>query len=775
MLVIPGSIASSGRERDMQSIFKVAVMASTAPIMTLSSGAFAQESAPSRIPADEEIVVTAQKREQRLLDVPVAVSAVAAEDLIDQNLVSIRDFYTRVPGIQLSGNTTQDISLRGINAGGGTNPTVAILIDDVQFGSSTYLGRPPIPDLDPATLQRVEVLRGPQGTLYGASSLGGLIKYVTRDPSSTEWSGRAEIGVSSVADGGEGWSARGALNVPILADRIGASISAYYRDDPRYIDSITPAGTTVPDANRNVVWGGRAAVTISPVESLTLTGSALIQRREYAGSAAVAVCAGCSVAVGSSTPVVFDPRTVPNVRTVRSAVVPGTDKQELYTARATLDLGDIDLVSISAWGHSEQLNTTDSTSRFGPPLLENPAFGSPYPAGGTYLFGQPIVTYKFTQELRLQGVSAFADYLVGAFYTNERSLIQQTIDRTGAAPNVRIYDGNNASTYGEKAVFGDVTLHLGEKFDLQLGGRYAANEQTYRVSSTIAAPAQPIFGPGEDRLFTSKEDAITWLVTPTFRLAPDMMLFARVASGYRPGGPNTQTPGALPTFGADTVINYELGFKGQFADHRVTIDASVFQIDWKDIQLQNTALPSQFVFFVNGKKARSRGIEFTGSVRPWEGMTIDANATLLDAALTQTLDRTTTTAPIVQRLRGTDGDRLPYSAKFTGNIGAQQSFAIGADAEGSLGFNVNHVGDRYALFNQDAATARIPRVRIPAYTTVDLRASLTLSKMWKLNAFVQNLFDQAGITSVDTRNGTQLPLAVFSRPRTIGLNASVTF
>ncbi|MCP3732727.1 TonB-dependent receptor [Sphingomonas sp. MG17] len=750
----------------MASAFKKSLMLPAMPALFVTvSGAWAQDAGPvsPAASADDEIVVTAQKREQRLIDVPMAVTAVTADSLVDQNLVTLRDFATRIPGLQISAGGVQSIALRGVTTGGNTNPTVAILIDDVQFGSSTYLGQPPIPDLDPGTLQRVEVLRGPQGTLYGASSLGGLIKYVTRDPDATAWSGRAEAGIASVADGGTGWSARGSLNAPIIADRVALSISGFYRDDPRYIDS-TLGTVTVKDANKVQVWGGRAALMVKPFDALTIVGSALIQRRDSAGDTLIPVCTSC--VAPSTSPVVFNPRGVADLRTAAAAVVPSDADLELYTARATLDLDKVQLVSISAWGRSALNTAQDVSAVFAAPL------NSVYGAGGVYLLSAPTITHKFSQELRLSGAGSDAEWLIGGFYTNERSTLAQLVNRTGAAPSVTAYNGSNISTYEEKAVFGDVTFHAGSQFDFQIGARYATNKQTYNVVSTIDPAAVPIFGPSSSRVFNSDEDSFTWVVTPTYRFSRDAMVFARIASGYRPGGPNTQLSGVAPTFGPDTVLNYELGFKGQFADRRITIDTSIFQIDWRDIQLQNTALPSNFVFFENGKKARSRGIEFATSIRPWTGMVIDGNATLLDAVLTQSFDRSTSTT---QRLRGVAGDRLPYSAKFSGNIGAQQTVPLGGDLEGTFGFNVSHVGSRLAFFNTDAAAARIPRVRVPAYTLVDLNANITIGRMWKLNAYVRNLFDEMGVTNVDTRNGVNLPRATFTQPRTIGLTASVNF
>src|SRR5262245_2413017 len=132
----------------------------------------------------EEVIVTAQKRDERLIDTPVAITAVAGNTLNEQNIVQISDYYSRIPNLQYNGDTTADLALRGVTTGGGTNPTLGILIDDVQFGSTTVLGlgNSRFPDIDPGMLERIEVLRGPQGTLYGASSLGGLLKYVTRTP-----------------------------------------------------------------------------------------------------------------------------------------------------------------------------------------------------------------------------------------------------------------------------------------------------------------------------------------------------------------------------------------------------------------------------------------------------------------------------------------------------------------------------------------------------------------------------------------------------------------
>lgn len=744
----------------------------------------------------EEIVVTAQKRVERLIDVPVAVTAVNSQSLIDQNLVSLSDYYTRLPGLQFSGGGTEELALRGITTGGSGNPTVAILIDDVQFGSSTYLGRPPLPDLDPAILDRIEVLRGPQGTLYGASSVGGLIKYVTKDPNLTEISGRVESGASFLADGGEGWSTRGSINLPLMADEVGVSLSGFYREDPAWIDNVVggarPAvggapivgGSRVEDTNETTVWGGRGSVLMKLTDKLTVRATALYQEKEALGGGDIAICSYC--AVNSSAPMTYDPRySNTDLRTSVAAIgAPTTTTFELYTGRVDLDLDVVQITSISAWSESDQINVADATVRFGG-LLENPAFGPVYsPPGGTIFFAQPINTEKFSQELRFSGAHEAFDWLGGVYYTKEDSFVGQALRRSAASGfNGTVYDGLNNSEYEEQAIFGDVTFHITQKLDVQVGGRYAENDQVYEVRSIIDTPAQVLFGPGENQRFDFSDEAFTWLVAPTYHINPDVMAYVRVATGYRPGGPNTETPGAAPTFAPDTVTNYEVGLKGVVAHGVANFDVTAFQIDWDDVQLQNTALPSQFVFFQNGKQARSRGLELAGGINFESGLSISANATLLDAELTATLDPSmaaTPTSPGVQRLRGVDGERLPYSAKLSGNLSVRQDFDISSAVSAYAGFNVSYVGERMGLLNQNTTglpgtQVVMPRVEIPSYTVVDVQTGFNFGPTWALNLYARNIFDEEGFIAIDTANGTTLPQATLIQPRMLGFAVSAKF
>src|ERR1700677_1368609 len=215
-----------------------------------------------------EIIVTAQKKAERLQDVPVPVTALNADSLLNSNQVRLLDYYDSVPNltIQPSIQSLTTLSIRGIGAGGSASPTVAVTVDGIAYGSSGFLGAI-IPDIDPGDLARIEVLRGPQGTLYGASSMGGLINFVTADPSLDAVSGRVQAGISSVFNGNElGYNVRGSLNVP-LTDTFAVRMSAYHREDPGYIDNVL---THVDGVNEVLANGAHVSALWQPSSGISL-------------------------------------------------------------------------------------------------------------------------------------------------------------------------------------------------------------------------------------------------------------------------------------------------------------------------------------------------------------------------------------------------------------------------------------------------------------------------------------------------------------------------
>jgi len=742
----------------------------TAGIYSVSSAA-ADAPAPASEPATlEEILVTAQKKQERLIDVPAVINEVKASDLAEQNVQQIFDYYSRIPGLSYNGNKTYDLSLRGITTGGATNPTLAILVDDIQFGSSTTagLGNSLFPDFDPSMLDRVEVLHGPQGTLYGAASLGGLIKYVTRQPDPDKFFGRVEAGFESVQGGGLGWTTRGAVNIPLVSERVALNVSAFTRWDPAYIDNVNPA-LTANDVNRTHVYGGNAALLLKPFDGLSITLSALQQKRHADFSNSVQADFDANGRPDFSKPTYGENK-------INLGATSDVGNQQLYSARIVWDVAGLQITSLSSFQKSEGTNFQDVSSVFANPQgLNLPTF---YGLDSGFVFiDDAASTRKLTQELRVSGKVDSFDWRGGLYYTREYGSVDQTLN---------LFDGNNThaatpyigaspTNYKEKAAFADGVYHLTRQWDLQAGVRYAKNDQLIGGNTTTDEIGGLVFGPSNVAAnLISSDHSTTWAVSPIFHITPDMMVYARAASGYRPGGPNTVLPNVPATFAPDKVVDYEVGFKGILADRTFSWDAALFQINWQHVQLQDTDNATEFTYFTNGGSARSRGLELAVSWKPYSGLTVDATTTFMDAVLTQDLP----TLANADSLEGKSGDRLPASARFSSNLNVQQDFPITDSLTGYVGVNWSFVGTRQSEFSSTAALASDspePRFDLPSYSVVDLRTGLNYATDWHLNVFLRNIANKEGVVFADNRNGTAVTSVRYLQPRTVGMFVSRDF
>ena len=358
----------------------------------------AEEPVAEEAAKSNEIIVTAQKREERLKDVPVPVSVVGGGDLIARNQTKAQEFFASVPGVNLQfQNNRSQLAIRGISTGPVSgNPVVGYTIDDAPYGASTGQGGlfGSAPDLDPSELVRVEVLRGPQGTLYGASSMGGLVKYVTLDPSLTNFSGTIAGGSSLVKEGGSaGYNLRGSLNLP-LSETLAVRVSGFTRKEPGYIDNIRTGEHDVNDAR---VSGGRVAVLWKPSDTVSLKLGALYQVRDLYGSSNV----------DSTTGSYYLQTDMPGSGRSRS-------ESEMYTGVLTIDLGGVDLTSISSYSRAKNYDFLDFTAS---PLVQfTPVFPNLFPGIDPIgdIFRQGYNVDKFSQEIRFAGsVGDNIDWIVG--------------------------------------------------------------------------------------------------------------------------------------------------------------------------------------------------------------------------------------------------------------------------------------------------------------------------------------------------------------------------
>ncbi|MGB8603297.1 MAG: TonB-dependent receptor, partial [Rhizomicrobium sp.] len=322
-----------------------------------------------------------------------------------------------------------------------------------------------------------------------------------------------------------------------------------------------------------------------------------------------------------------------------------------------------------------------------------------------------------------------------------------------------LYTVHDPASYNEAAMFGSLTYHFTKDFDLQLGGRLSAQHQKF--TDELGG----LLEGGTDITKTaSSANVFTYSITPRYHISEDMMVYARVATGYRPGGGNS-APDEPSSYGPDRTVNYEIGFKGVLLPHLLTVDTSLFDIEWNNIQLEATS-PTNFSFVENGGAARSRGAEISAYLTPLDGMTIAANFSYVDAVLTRNVN--------VSSLYGIKGDRLPYSSKTAGSISVDQDFPLAIDLDGFVGATFNYTGSRYAAFPTKSAYSRF---FMPAYGTVDLRAGVEYQD-WKISLYAKNVFDQVGFTygqsrNVATRSGNYD--ASIIAPRTVGLSVTRNF
>jgi iron complex outermembrane recepter protein len=704
----------------------------------------------------EEVVVTAQKRSERLLEVAAPVTALTATALERVQAVRLDDYAALAPGLNLFGTREGDAQLvvRGITTGSSNSTTTATYIDDSPYGSSTThaLGGSMALDLDPGSLQRIEVLRGPQGTLYGASALGGIVKYVTVAPSLTEFGGRVELDGSSVDGGGQGYGVRGLVSGPLIANTLGFTLSGFDRRDPGYIDNPNLGQRNV---NSTRVDGGRAALLWQPSDSFSANLSVLAQDTHGNGSSYEWLNGDLSPTDGGLKQFFFIDQ-------------PLVEHSRLYSLTLNDDLGWGALTSISSYQSEKYNEIVDSTTYYSPVVQS--ILGIDAPNLGTYL-PDKVDLNKITQEVRLASPSTNRlEWQGGFFFTHESSDYSQSVDAFNI-PNgqplslgVDLYNGNDTETYREEAVFGDVTYHFTPQFDVLAGLRYSANQQRdYFPSSGLLAGGTNV---AEG---TSSDHSVTYLVTPKYKFDDNNMMYARVASGYRPGGPNDTlaalvTQGVPATYQPDTLTNYEIGYKASLLDHTVTLDLSAFDIEWHHIQIGETI---GGVFTTgNGSDARSSGFEAAVTWAPVHGLNLTANFAYTDAHLTDN-------AP---GINGVAGDRLPDSPKLAANVGADYDFPLTAQIGGFVGASTHYQGNRVTDFVSTSPPG-YERPVLPAYTTVDLRSGVTRGGL-EFTLYLKNVGNEHGLNYLTSTmlDGVSPPYAVsVIQPRTVGLSLSQKF
>lgn len=692
-----------------------------------------------------EIVVTAQKRSERLRDVPASISVLRGDMLERIGATSLADYATYAPGLTVNsggtpGKTT--IVLRGISTGGG-GPLVGTYLDDTPLGSSSGFARSASFQLDllPYDLDRLEVLRGPQGTLYGASTMGGLLKYVLRqaDPDKFElrMGGLTE---STASTGRPTWGGRAAVNVPLIDGVLAVRASGFYQDNAGWIDNPVRG---IHNENSSTQKGGRVALFWQPAPNLKFRASALLQDINSDGNAVVQLN-------GTTLEPTFD-----KYSHAARLPEPFTQRLRYYSLSGDYDAGFATLTSATSWSNSRNHGVVDESSIYVPYFqLFDPAA----PSVGLADFDLDVRLHKFTQEVRLASPSGeHFEWLLGGFYTNEHVLNLQSI---GAYDTQRVPVASITpfalvywpTTFKEYAAFGNLTYKFSHRFDITGGVRVSHNKQNYfqRLDGVL-------FGGSTVDTAKSGANVVTWSASARFHPDNRSTVYLRAASGYRPGGPNVPLPNVPPSYKADRLVNYEVGYKASLLDGALDLDLAAFYIDWSDIQITVVAPTGSFPG--NGSKATSRGFEATAGYRLTHDLRLTTNAAYTDAHLNAD----------VPSLSGMKGDQLSGSPHWTVSAALDYAHPLDGRKTAIAGVAYRYRGSSLTSLESDPAVMRIRRQSI-----VDAYVGMHLGSV-DARIYARNLFNDRSYTTFFDPDAGVSANFVPVQPRTIGLSLDIHF
>ena len=765
---------------------------SALPALMLATPALAQDATAQTTTsgaASEDVIVTAQKREQTLIQVPQSVSVISGETLENQQAKTFEDYAKLVPGL----NITQTVAgqsrlvLRGINTGS-VGSTVGVYVDDNPYGQSGSLANGAIlaGDFDTFDIARIEVLRGPQGTLYGANSLGGVLKFVTVAPKLNTFEGRGQGGVETTANGGTGYLANAVLNVPI-GSVIALRASGFYHKTAGYVDA---SGLTGKDIDGSKSYGGRASLLFQPSSNFSVR------------------LVGIAQDIRANAPSAFEvnPVTLRPVDPITGAAINQNQPLEyerynefhnvdyrLYSGTIDWDIGKIgDLTSVTSFSTQRERQVGDistNAARGTVAAVYSVAAGIPAANIGA-AFRNDVTVDKLTQEIRLASQkSSVFEYLVGAYYTHETTMLDQeylpfNFNNLTLIPTAGTYGpytfktlviANISAHYEEIAGFANGTLHFGPKLDLTGGVRYSHNSQDSSQIVSQFGTGVPVFG-------KSSEGVFTWSVAPRFQIDDHASLYARAAKGYRPGGPTFIPVGAAadyPTkFNSDTLVSYEAGIKAETADRMLGIDLSGFYVNWDNIlivaQVPTSAGPA--TVNTNGRRARTYGAEATLTVRPARGFSVVGTAAYTKAYLR---DDTTPLTGGSNITGGLAGDPLPYVPQFSATVSTDYAWALTNSVHAYVGADVHLQSDQAGGFSAAYRALYGHPLMLDGYATLDLRAGLVFGNI-TVSAYARNLTNEYALISASytapafsvptTIGGQGVNLATAStlRPRTVG-------
>jgi iron complex outermembrane recepter protein len=712
----------------------------------------------------EEIIVTAQKREQSLQDVPISIRALSEKELGRLGANGLQDFAGFAPSLSMIGQgpIRAQVTIRGVSTGdlrfdrAQIRETVGLYLDETPISTQVVS-----PDLGLLDIERIEVLRGPQGTLYGAGSLSGTVRLITRKPNLQEMETRGDATVLNTAKGTTGYGLSSVINVPLSTDVAGFRLAVSHRDEGGYIDNLTTGRDDINDLQQT---GARASLRVLPNDRLTLDASLVHQKTELGGDFSYRAEAG-------------------DLNELTPSEEPSESKVLLPSLVVSYDFDSVVLTSATSFFRKDTSFRLNSGG-FAPLLVGGP----------TTIDGDVVTQFEqreISQEIRLASNALDGwSYTVGAFYQDQdngfgQDLTFSGIDAAlglsgpdfGAAPD-QVYVSDISLRTRQYSLFGEVSFELTERLAATVGGRAFRVEQDSDVwfAGLLAVPRV-----GTEH-FALEEDGFNPKVNLTYRLSDDALVYAQAAKGFRLGGTNEPVPEAQcsgdladlgftrapRSFESDSLWNYEAGAKTALLDGRLTLNGAAYVIDWKRPPL-GVDLLCGFSTIVNAGAFGIAGAEVDLEARPVSGLTLRAGGAYNRGELDGDLPP----------LGGQDGDRIPMTARLTYNASVDYEFPLpvgGGSVEGFVHLDYRYTGDRVTLF--PANPSYVGYYKLPAYDLVGVRGGVAWDH-WSVELFVDNVLDERAelnrtdfYRGFDTIPGTAI---VSNRPRTYGLKVAFAY
>lgn len=730
-------------------------------------------------PANEEITVTATRRDESIMKVPVNVTAYSQQQMDDQSIRQIDDIARLTPDVQfthtsgVAGNNSSDISIRGISSDVGA-ATTGIYIDDtpIQIRNVGYWGGnayPKIFDLD-----RVEVLRGPQGTLFGAGAEGGVLRFLTPQPGLDEYSGYLRSELSYTTNGDPSYETGAAVGGPIVKDVLGFRVSAWGRRDGGYIDRVSPDTGATVDANSNYQQSGavKAAVTWQPINGLKITPSIYYQdvynndRDQYWATL--------------SHP--YSDEFKSATRTQQ----PSDDRFSLPSLKIQYDLPGVSIFSNTAIFNRKQTISLDYTNYLASLFYDDPY---QYVAGDSP--SQAYVTinqHNLTQELRVQSNApdALIDWTGGAFYSwtkqQESDLTtagqHDFVDIFGAAPfQGRYGEVQYQNSYDEQiSGFGSADLNITDKLKLTAGVRVSSIRYNFNELTEGPVNGGTTFESGSQH-----EVAVTPKFGISYQLDANNFLYATAAEGFRPGGAQAEVPSAFcaadletlglknsPTaYNSDSLWSYELGSKNSLFGGRLKLDSSVYLIKWDQIQ-QNVRLAScGFSYVANIGSATSVGGDLSAKFAVTDDVRVGINMGYNDT----TADQTTSGGG--SAILAVKDDRIG-GPPFTATVWGQYDFRVLGDRDAF--YRVDYTFHSHSPSVDPRTFSYDPGIQAAkANGYLSMRAGVILGG-WEVSAFINNVTNaEMPLSTAHDVAGSPVYYESSYRPTTIGTSVSYHF